>query len=1260
MFRARPTSAWGALWIGLALAGCAAEATGPNRPPTAEAGPDVRIRLGQSATLDGRGSRDPDGDPLEFRWRLVFGPGGGFPVLNPVEARFSFVPERAGVHLVALEVRDPTLRDLGRWSLPDVAQVRVLGTACHRDEDCGEPADPCSPFACRAGQCQLEPLPDGAPCGPSGCQGLVWGAPACQAGACGARVELEDCDDGQACTQDACDPLAGCSHESAPAGTACGQCAACDALGACLADLDRHQDCPACQRCEGVGRCVNQPAGQDLLGACDNGLFCDGLERCDGQGGCQSGAPPCPAAACDEDEDRCSCERDEDCSVCQRCELEVCLPQAEGDDLRDDCPEGACLTGTCDGQGACGRLARGTACPDDGVFCNGPEACDDFGACLSMGDPCPGSACRTCQEDPPGCVAPPGTPCAPDGVACTLDACDGAGECAHPPDDDLCEVLGLGAVCRPECAEEPTDGCVLPPAGLALECQPTQLRPDQSSQCTARLQPEALEGCLVCEGFVGPLLVDRTDFGDGLGTCELNGWRLVTGNRCENAVAGDCGPAAADRACCAELGSLCVRTPGGGFHLRSDRRLNCGGGGFEEWRLEKDLDTRGLHQLEVCFWAADVGANHDEALGLRVSDPDGTDSAVVACLHDGPRPGANGAWFPVCAPLPAWAAGRERIRLTFVAHSENDDQQVWLDEVSVVGWTAPCEPDRVTAFEEKFEDCPVPSADWNGWSLAVAGVAVDTSVCRANACANGSTGLQASNNRVTLERRLDLTGLDGDVRLCLKVGDNRANAGEAVRVEIDPGGGFQEVWSATENLGADNTCAEVCFGLTDRWPELARHPDAGLRLVLESNTGNEQVFVDDVRVDGARYCPAAGALSLSDPTGGPGSLAFTAVAAAGNSLGGLLACAWGEPEDGLRVGVNLDFVRPVSPFEGFAHRRRVSFDNLGRAEALTDFPVLVVLEADRIEYAACQAGGADLMFVDSDERTVLPHEIERWVPGGTSVVWVRVPRIPAHTDSDFIWMAYGSARTVTTQNRAGVWDRAFVGVWHLAETAGTRAVDSSASRLDGVYTSGPSLNQTGPVLDGAVGFDGNDDRVVLGLVDIPPLAGQDGLTLEAVARKANQGPQDGRLVSKANGSNDENHWWMLSTLAPSAGDASFRLRLRLKLDGSTQTFATDAEPVVADTWFHVAATYDGQAVRIYHDGGLVQTWPAQGAVSLDGAIQAAIGSNPNNYGTWGGSIADVRISRVARSAAWLSAAHQAWFHGPRPFVRIGPREDLPP
>ena len=64
---------------------------------------------------------------------------------------------------------------------------------------------------------------------------------------------------------------------------------------------------------------------------------------------------------------------------------------------------------------------------------------------------------------------------------------------------------------------------------------------------------------------------------------------------------------------------------------------------------------------------------------------------------------------------------------------------------------------------------------------------------------------------------------------------------------------------------------------------------------------------------------------------------------------------------------------------------------------------------------------------------------------------------------------YGN-RTVSspTENPTGVWDANFVGVWHLSESSGTIAFDSTANGNHGTYVNGPDLEQPGGFGDLAV------------------------------------------------------------------------------------------------------------------------------------------------------------------------------------------------
>jgi len=78
-----------------------------NSPPVADAGPDLSVRVGELALLDGSASRDADGDPLAYRWTLLTKPGGSAAELdNPLLPRLSLLVDRPGSYEAELVVND--------------------------------------------------------------------------------------------------------------------------------------------------------------------------------------------------------------------------------------------------------------------------------------------------------------------------------------------------------------------------------------------------------------------------------------------------------------------------------------------------------------------------------------------------------------------------------------------------------------------------------------------------------------------------------------------------------------------------------------------------------------------------------------------------------------------------------------------------------------------------------------------------------------------------------------------------------------------------------------------------------------------------------------------------------------------------------------------------------------------------------------------------------------------------------------------------
>ena len=89
-----------------------------NSIPIADAGPDQSVDVGDSVTLNGAGSSDPDGDSLTYSWSLTAPAGSSAALSNSAAVSPTFVADVAGDYTVELIVNDGSLD-----SVPDSVDV---------------------------------------------------------------------------------------------------------------------------------------------------------------------------------------------------------------------------------------------------------------------------------------------------------------------------------------------------------------------------------------------------------------------------------------------------------------------------------------------------------------------------------------------------------------------------------------------------------------------------------------------------------------------------------------------------------------------------------------------------------------------------------------------------------------------------------------------------------------------------------------------------------------------------------------------------------------------------------------------------------------------------------------------------------------------------------------------------------------------------------------------------------------------------------
>ena len=170
------------------------------------------------------------------------------------------------------------------------------------------------------------------------------------------------------------------------------------------------------------------------------------------------------------------------------------------------------------------------------------------------------------------------------------------------------------------------------------------------------------------------------------------------------------------------------------------------------------------------------------------------------------------------------------------------------------------------------------------------------------------------------------------------------------------------------------------------------------------------------------------------------------------------------------------------------------------------------------------------------------------------------------------------------------------------------------------------------VVPGKIGnglqFDGKSDYVVSRAFDV---VGSE-ITLSAWIKANGFGIHDARIISKATGTEEQDHYWMLSTMENNGS----KLRFRLKTNGQTSTLI-GTQNIPVGKWVHAMASYDGSHMRLYLDGKDNGSVSKMGNISINPAVGIRVGDNPKTSArNFDGLIDDVRVYNQALSVDEIS------------------------
>ncbi len=314
----------------------------------------------------------------------------------------------------------------------------------------------------------------------------------CSGGQC-VGTALVDCDDGNPCTKDSCAPATGCAHAivAGPCddGSACtlnDKCINGECVPGPLADCNDGNPCTT-DTCDPATGCAhgNSNDACDDKNACTTGDHCEagvcvygGLVNCDDGNVCTTDSCD-PKQGCLHLLNTAPCDDEDLCTTGDHCHLGECISSGtlscnDGNLCTDDAclPASGCLFEAndvlCDDGNACttvdqcfGGQCKGSVSPDcdDGNPCtvdtcnpeegcvhgNSNDACNDGNACTAN-DQCAGGECQ------------PGTPVdCDDGNLCTDDSCNPQSGCVHADNDAACND-GNACTSNDHCASGECDG----------------------------------------------------------------------------------------------------------------------------------------------------------------------------------------------------------------------------------------------------------------------------------------------------------------------------------------------------------------------------------------------------------------------------------------------------------------------------------------------------------------------------------------------------------------------------------------------------------------------------------------------------------------------------------------------------------------------------------------------------------------------------------------------------------------------------------
>ena len=296
------------------------------------------------------------------------------------------------------------------------------------------------------------------------------------------------------------------------------------------------------------------------------------------------------------------------------------------------------------------------------------------------------------------------------------------------------------------------------------------------------------------------------------------------------------------------------------------------------------------------------------------------------------------------------------------------------------------------------------------------------------------------------------------------------------------------------------------------------------------------------------------------------------------------------------------------------------------------------LTSTNFDFSKARDDGFDIRFTSSDGITLLKYERDRH-DSATSAAeyWVKIPSVASTTDTDF-YIYYGKSDAADGADPTAVWDANFKAVWHLKDITTSTVDDSTVNANNGTKKAASDPPEVDAKIAKGQRF---DEGTTVGTGNYINMGSSS--TLNSTSAMTVSAWVNFDTVNTGGGSVDEDFYigrdksGARAYCMGSSADGPWQLQI----NGADIPFSPALGTPVVGTWYFVTVAGNSDGWNFYLDDGSpsTSTWSAPAAV--DEFTYLGRRGYVGNEADYDGILDEVRISDIARSAAWIKADYNS-------------------